>query len=181
CVPSSSECRHDTVCGCGTVVVPFHQFSDSWTFFFFSSRRRHTRCYRDWSSDVCSSDLPCCAMAIASDASVTVSIAAEQSGICKRMPRVNCVDVSVSVGSTSERAGSNNTSSKVSPSEIISVIMARYITPLIFVPQDKQTPAICRGPLKKLPKRRYYFHKRRSPAHGRDGQHRERQKTYTRN
>src|SRR5438128_6753322 len=25
--------------------------------FFFSRRRRHTRCYRDWSSDVCSSDL----------------------------------------------------------------------------------------------------------------------------
>ena len=24
---------------------------------FFSSRRRHTRCSRDWSSDVCSSDL----------------------------------------------------------------------------------------------------------------------------
>src|SRR5690554_7438959 len=27
------------------------------SFFFFSSRRRHTRCGRDWSSDVCSSDL----------------------------------------------------------------------------------------------------------------------------
>src|SRR6266536_2279119 len=26
-------------------------------FFFFSSRRRHTRPTRDWSSDVCSSDL----------------------------------------------------------------------------------------------------------------------------
>src|SRR5690349_22639559 len=26
-------------------------------FFFFSSRRRHTRSLRDWSSDVCSSDL----------------------------------------------------------------------------------------------------------------------------
>src|SRR5258705_9085220 len=26
-------------------------------FFFFSSRRRHTRCLSDWSSDVCSSDL----------------------------------------------------------------------------------------------------------------------------
>src|SRR5207245_7228854 len=26
-------------------------------FFFFSSRRLHTSCYRDWSSDVCSSDL----------------------------------------------------------------------------------------------------------------------------
>src|SRR5215203_4666494 len=28
-----------------------------WWFFFFSSRRRHTRYWRDWSSDVCSSDL----------------------------------------------------------------------------------------------------------------------------
>src|SRR5882757_845485 len=28
-----------------------------WVFFFFSSRRRHTRYWRDWSSDVCSSDL----------------------------------------------------------------------------------------------------------------------------
>src|SRR5215510_15874238 len=28
-------------------------------FFFFSSRRRHTRWPRDWSSDVCSSDLGC--------------------------------------------------------------------------------------------------------------------------
>src|SRR5438105_5607745 len=30
-------------------------------FFFFSSRRRHTRSTRDWSSDVCSSDLFNCA------------------------------------------------------------------------------------------------------------------------
>src|SRR5947209_20630283 len=28
--------------------------------FFFSSRRRHTRYWRDWSSDVCSSDLRRC-------------------------------------------------------------------------------------------------------------------------
>src|SRR5438874_3287177 len=28
-----------------------------WFLFFFSSRRRHTRSLRDWSSDVCSSDL----------------------------------------------------------------------------------------------------------------------------
>src|SRR5687768_10689200 len=42
----------------------FHMFSffSSFSFFFFlffffSSRRRHTRCSRDWSSDVCSSDL----------------------------------------------------------------------------------------------------------------------------
>src|SRR5204863_5730332 len=32
-------------------------FFYSFLFFFFSSRRRHTRSLRDWSSDVCSSDL----------------------------------------------------------------------------------------------------------------------------
>src|SRR3712207_8811011 len=30
---------------------------NSGMYFFFSSRRRHTRYWRDWSSDVCSSDL----------------------------------------------------------------------------------------------------------------------------
>src|SRR5260370_9142196 len=37
-----------------------------WVFFFFSSRRRHARFKCDWSSDVCSSDLPC-AKQLASD------------------------------------------------------------------------------------------------------------------
>src|SRR5699024_11574913 len=32
-------------------------FAAYFCFFFFSSRRRHTRSKRDWSSDVCSSDL----------------------------------------------------------------------------------------------------------------------------
>src|SRR5256884_606715 len=36
--------------------------------FFFSSRRRHTRCSRDWSSDVCSSDLVSCSKPAASGA-----------------------------------------------------------------------------------------------------------------
>src|SRR5256884_6680015 len=34
-----------------------HRVCDGIVVFFFSSRRRHTRCSRDWSSDVCSSDL----------------------------------------------------------------------------------------------------------------------------
>src|SRR5207245_7620698 len=38
--------------------LPFPTPASSFDMFFFSSRRRHTRCYRDWSSDVCSSDLP---------------------------------------------------------------------------------------------------------------------------
>src|SRR3712207_8102114 len=33
--------------------------SSDLTLLFFSSRRRHTRYWRDWSSDVCSSDLSC--------------------------------------------------------------------------------------------------------------------------
>src|SRR2546422_11751702 len=37
------------MCGCSVYVSAF---------FFFSSRRRHTRCSRDWSSDVCSSQQP---------------------------------------------------------------------------------------------------------------------------
>ena len=39
------------------VVVVVFVFFFFLSFFFFSSRRRHTRCSRDWSSDVCSSDL----------------------------------------------------------------------------------------------------------------------------
>src|SRR5438067_9585148 len=35
----------------------FYYFFFFFSFFFFSSRRRHTRSKRDWSSDVCSSDL----------------------------------------------------------------------------------------------------------------------------
>src|SRR6266498_5439964 len=43
------------------------------TFFFFSSRRRHTRCGRDWSSDVCSSDLADGALYALRDATATVA------------------------------------------------------------------------------------------------------------
>src|SRR5207245_4566873 len=39
------------------VMATEHAILRSLVCFFFSSRRRHTRCYRDWSSDVCSSDL----------------------------------------------------------------------------------------------------------------------------
>src|SRR5690625_7483994 len=40
-------------------MFPLHLTSRAFLvfFFFFSSRRRHTRWPRDWSSDVCSSDL----------------------------------------------------------------------------------------------------------------------------
>src|SRR2546421_3682580 len=40
-----------------TDVCSYHHLGSDDFFFFFSSRRRHTRSDRDWSSDVCSSDL----------------------------------------------------------------------------------------------------------------------------
>src|SRR5438045_8801949 len=52
--------------------------------FFFSSRRRHTRCLSDWSSDVCSSDLPSLVYmhkAVSrSDPQTTIAIAKNLSG-----------------------------------------------------------------------------------------------------
>src|SRR5947209_323974 len=47
--------------------------------FFFSSRRRHTRYWRDWSSDVCSSDLT-----FESNCSATASSAATSAANCCR-------------------------------------------------------------------------------------------------
>src|SRR5690606_41126012 len=48
--------------------------------FFFSSRRRHTRFSRDWSSDVCSSDLTMAGVVIrfSGDAAVAVLITQAQ-------------------------------------------------------------------------------------------------------
>src|SRR5260221_3953086 len=46
--------------------------------FFFSSRRRHTRSLCDWSSDVCSSDLPAKEEPILVQGKVTQSLANTQ-------------------------------------------------------------------------------------------------------
>ena len=43
--------------GCVDFFCTAHFFGFNVFYFFFSSRRRHTRYWRDWSSDVCSSDL----------------------------------------------------------------------------------------------------------------------------
>src|SRR5215210_5472460 len=59
---------------------------------------------------------PACAMAIARCDSVTVSIAALEIGMLSGMLRVNLVAVSASVGRTSLRAGTRETSSKVKAS-----------------------------------------------------------------
>src|SRR5207253_8117697 len=53
-----------------------------WVRFFFSSRRRHTRWPRDWSSDVCSSDL-----VLISDASCTEGVIGIETGWLSRWSR----------------------------------------------------------------------------------------------
>src|SRR5262245_62595658 len=58
------------------LLVRFRLRVMTYLLFFFSSRRRHTRCLSDWSSDVCSSDLPIKPLRLAartdSDTSVSV-------------------------------------------------------------------------------------------------------------
>ena len=61
---------------------------------------------------------PCRAMAIASRDSVTVSIAAETSGMFREILRVSCVCVLTSVGRTEDFPGTSSTSSNVNPSRI---------------------------------------------------------------
>src|SRR2546429_1387105 len=61
-------------------------------FFFFSSRRRHTRCSRDWSSDVCSSDLLAGMYGIGvdpNDGSIWGSVLAVPGGVSRIIPGDN--------------------------------------------------------------------------------------------
>src|SRR5437762_7340146 len=60
-------------------------------FFFFSSRRRHTRYIGDWSSDVCSSDLPI--TVIGDDPAVDVFTVAWKVKYEQAAPRAEVVDV----------------------------------------------------------------------------------------
>src|SRR5690554_213682 len=54
----SVQCMGSVCAKSNTTLEPQEQIlSGFYLQFFFSSRRRHTRCGRDWSSDVCSSDL----------------------------------------------------------------------------------------------------------------------------
>src|SRR2546421_1695656 len=58
-----------------------------WVFFFFSSRRRHTRSDRDWSSDVCSSDLEMVGYGSTADAFHVTEPPPEGAGIARAMRR----------------------------------------------------------------------------------------------
>src|SRR5690606_40190142 len=59
-------------------------------FFFFSSRRRHTRFSRDWSSDVCSSDLLGINIPLSVEATSSI---AELFGFKVPIPTCACIDI----------------------------------------------------------------------------------------
>src|SRR3712207_8771788 len=66
-----------------------HNYSTILLIFFFSSRRRHTRYWRDWSSDVCSSDLNGCVTSCRSSQRCQArTVAASQPTGCQRRTRV---------------------------------------------------------------------------------------------
>src|SRR5205809_38947 len=60
CTPYASQHIALQVCTCHVHGYTSHCKSARASSIFFSSRGRHTRCSRDWSSDVCSSDLRAC-------------------------------------------------------------------------------------------------------------------------
>src|SRR3712207_3261008 len=61
-------------------------------FFFFSSRRRHTRYWRDWSSDVCSSDLTLVAQAPGAEREGVRVISGRTSETMRRLMRLIVTD-----------------------------------------------------------------------------------------
>src|SRR2546421_5028565 len=65
-------------------------------FFFFSSRRRHTRSDRDWSSDVCSSDLAISWNWAAAPA--PLSCARARSGPARKLISVKCIAPRIPAG-----------------------------------------------------------------------------------
>src|SRR5690625_6070081 len=76
------------------------------------------------------------AMAMAMRASVTVSIAADESGIASRMRRENWAEVSASEGMTSLLLGKRSTSSNVKPVNAKGSLAADVVT-VFMVPAEQ--------------------------------------------
>src|SRR5699024_11279894 len=77
--------------------------------FFISSRRRHTRSKRDWSSDVCSSDLIAAALLVARSATTRASLppsdlaTSRAAAMLRWLDRIAGPSVTVRVGPARDR------------------------------------------------------------------------------
>src|SRR5882757_11113775 len=89
----------------GGVLVSGIGLSPALMVFFFSSRRRHTRYWRDWSSDVCSSDLALIAAQVAAPAQAEEA-ADDDEPFDAEIGRASCrerVEISVVAGSLKKK------------------------------------------------------------------------------
>src|SRR2546429_1957124 len=77
----------------GTVIPVSPKRVWSSVVFFFSSRRRHTRCSRDWSSDVCSSDLAIVGRHVPADMPVDMLLAGTDRGFCAHAKQLAAANV----------------------------------------------------------------------------------------
>src|SRR5690606_40060959 len=107
--------------------------------FFFSSRRRHTRFSRDWSSDVCSSDLQpptkdvdqVVAHSLFSDAAAAVVV---QPGSPRSRSALTVVDVTALTDATTSDHMTWNVTDlgfRMSLSPRVSVALSRHVGPTI--------------------------------------------------
>src|SRR3712207_9338947 len=101
--------------------------------FFFTSRRRHTRYWRDWSSDVCSSDLdgPAVRVRVAWPAvGLTVALSLSRPVLLARSDRlwtVEAVTAGFSLRSEERRVGEEGRS-RWSPDYLKKNIMAQTVS-----------------------------------------------------
>src|SRR5437867_8481418 len=115
---------YDMFCGRSTVCSFKRSSMSSDAVFFFSSRRRHTRSYGDWSSDVCSSDLRASrgwADSQQSRASIDFATRGGRVGSASRSPReMSISSASVSVTESPATARSEeHTSELQSPYDLV--------------------------------------------------------------
>src|SRR5207248_7559657 len=68
--------------------------------FFFSSRRRHTRSYGDWSSDVCSSDLGATNTGVLICSSLTMVLAVQSAQMGERKKLMIFLVLTMFLGAT---------------------------------------------------------------------------------
>src|SRR6266436_5608026 len=115
-------------------------------FFFFSSRGRHTRCSRDWSSDVCSSDLvPACDTAKAAPYWVGRPLDASAPDVGRSLP-MSIVPLLV-VPPLVPQAKATNVATMRTASPLARTIWF----PLVFVGRHEQIPLGGMPPLNRRP------------------------------
>src|SRR6266496_4799145 len=111
-------------------------------FFFFSSRRRHTRSLRDWSSDVCSSDLSAIQAVLLMLIGLATRTLPSHGAVLKSLPIVELMLAMGVLAIVSMALGllisaSVNTSEKTMPLLMVAVVVQVIFTGGVFALNGK--------------------------------------------